>query len=1148
MTTTNRPNRDALNRAIDIFRDAMRPFIVRRLRTVQGGRVENVILGSLRERQSVRFEQNLRESGSVEDAIDFNDFPDLVQRNWREAFAVAFDGDRTVQNELWLIVYARNQAAHPGQQDVDPEYARSSLYHIASVLGRINAPDERRAVEEIREQLFTPQDVPGATIQEPSAPLQEDGQEDQRAHGSPEQDRTRREDDEPPAPRSRSSAGLTPWRDVAPPNQDVALGTFSQAEFMADLQAVHDGRAASTEYGNPVSFFDRTHVTPGIRALLLNTLRRLGGTGGDPVIQAKTGFGGGKTHSLIALYHLVTKADALLNPTPGSSERVGDDIRAIMDEAGWDPTASVDVKVAVLVGTFLATTDATETAGGDPLNTLWGVMAYQLGGQEAYDLIGEAARQGTAPGGAQLDALFERVGPCVILMDELVAYVRNAVGDARDAIYTFIQALTESVRRSQGAALVVTLPDSSQEAGGEAGEEALGRLEHLMGRVEAVWEPLETSEAFEVVRRRLFGGAIDEAERDRTCEAFSRMYGASRRDYPHEVREQRYLDLMKACYPVHPEIFERLNSDWSSIPRFQRTRGVLRMMASCISRLYLDNDPSPLIMPANLTLSDPALADEFVKLLGEQWRPVLEEADREGSRTDNIDRTSPQRFGAVGGAARRTARSIFLGSAPSGAVRGVEPRRIHLGVVQPGHGVSVYDEALARMSGSLYYLYEAGARRYFHVEENLNKVAADRDAALTGREVDERIVQDLHEAVGRRSDVIVCPERSEHVQDSDDVRLVVLPPGSPLPSRSQERDEAGEWALRILDDRGGAPRVRKNTLLFLAAKSDDLRTLRSSVRTYLAWDSIINGDRRIANLSGDRLSQARNSLRKAEQDARAALIRAYRWAMAPVQDDPQRAEYRTSVWLTDVDSGEIVAGAFRKCLEEEALVDDISPSALANVLDKYVWQNNAYGDHVDVDTLWSMMTGNVYMPRLRNVAVLARCIERGAPDGAFGIADGYNSNEDKYSGMRFREPVDSSWLPEKTRLLVNPTMAELVKEEEKKRQAQQDTTEGGEYDPGGETDVDDGGGDHPDDPQTPQVQRGPSRITASKTARGDLSLDDVAQLQEEIIRNLLEDGGDVTVEIIISASKPGGFSNNIARSIRENGVQLDLKLELDDEG
>ena len=327
-------------------------------------------------------------------------------------------------------------------------------------------------------------------------------------------------------------------------------------------------------------------------------MKRLSGNDGHPVIQTKTGFGGGKTHSLIALYHLVTSADALINPpTNGEHDKISEDIRDIMHEAGWDPDTGIQPKIAVLGGTYFSTTDSTVTENGDPLNTLWGIMAYQLGGQETYELVGQAARQGTAPGGAQLDRLFEHVGPCVILMDELVAYVRNA-GSAKDSIYTFLQALTESVRKSKQVALVVTLPETQVEAGDEAGVEALNRLDSLFGRIEAIWKPLEVHEAFEVVRRRLFESDIEDniaaqQKRDETCEAFARMYGRSRKDYPQGVSEQHYIERMKACYPIHPEIFDRLYHDWSTIPRFQRTRGVLRIMANCISHLYQARTRAP---------------------------------------------------------------------------------------------------------------------------------------------------------------------------------------------------------------------------------------------------------------------------------------------------------------------------------------------------------------------------------------------------------------------------------------------------------------------------------------------------------------------------------------------------------------------------
>ena len=1122
MQIANRPNRDALMQAIDIYRDAMRPFILRQLRRVQGATVEELIERGLGGRQTDEFYQRLAENSDIESAIDLNYFPRVVRDNWRGAFAQHFNDDPSVQNMLWLIKTARDQIAHPGTQDIDAEYTRARLYDITDLLGRINAPDEKQAVEAIRDNLF--------------ASAESEEQTDSMRLDEESQTLSTEIRDGQDTSQRRSSNNLTPWRDVIRPNNDVALGTFEVAEFAADLQQVHDGRADATEYGNPVSFFNQTYITPGIRTLLVNSLKRLAGNGGDPVIQTKTGFGGGKTHSLIALYHLVKSSDALINPPPNNEEhqRTSEEIKDIMQEAKWHPTPDKSSSVAVLDGTFLATTDLTvikET--GDPLNTLWGVMAYQLGGQEAYEIVGEAAREGTAPGGGQLDQFLEQVGPCVILMDELVAYVRNA-GEAQDNIYTFVQVLTQSVRRSNNATLVVTLPESVVEAGAEGGAEALSRLDSILGRIEAVWEPLEVHEAFEVVRRRLFGRIKDEAARDRVCETFSRMYANARRDYPEEVSEPRYLERMKACYPIHPEIFDRLYSDWSSIPRFQRTRAVLRMMANCINRLYLREDPSPLIMPANFTFSDPELSNEFLPLLDGEWRPVLTEVDSDGSRTDNIDR-NVQRFSNIGGAARRIARTVFLGSASSGAVRGIDARRIHLGVVLPGQGVSVYKEALGQMNGALYYLYSSDDRYYFHAEENLNKVATDRADTLSDREVEECIIAQLQEAARggrqRRAEILVCPENSDDVKDLDTVQLVILPPDKALPNRSRENDEAAAAAQDILQHRGDAPRIHRNGLLFLTARNDEIRTLRSSARTYLAWYSILNGERSIENLTGDRLSQASSSLRSADRQLSEALVRAYRWAMAPSQENPQRADYGLSVFQTNpTDTGDIVDSALGQLIEAEVLVDEISPSALVSMLQQYVWSSSNYSDHISVDNLWELMTRNVYLHRLRNRNVLLKCIAEGVSEGRFGYAETYN--DEKYEGMCFGESMpDPSFTDPGSGLLVAPEMAQLVIEEGPPI-----------IDPDPSPIV------VPDDPPVdplpdPTPPAGPKRIVVTKTIQNDISLDDINLLRDEIIRNLSADSGEVIVKITITANKPEGFSESTARAVRENSDQLGLDCE-----
>ena len=1128
MTTVSRPNREALDDALNIFRDAMRPFIVRHLRQVPGVTAEEAIKRSLQNRKVTHFEQNLESNGGdIAASIDVNDFPHLVQRNWRDTFAAPFDSANTVTAVLWLIAEGRNQAAHPGSSDLETEYVRTQLYHISDLLRRINLPAEAEAVSEIRNNLTaTDKEQPKA---QPSTetPTNREGAA---------------------APNRRAIGSLKPWREVIPPTRDVAEGAFQQAEFMADLQQVFDGRAETSIYGHPFNFFSQTYITPGLRALMVNTLRRLAGQGGDPVIQTKTGFGGGKTHSLIALLHLAQHYDALLNPPDNSEHQpIALEIKEIAAAAGAPSADVAAARVAVLDGSHLATSDPGKTESGDPLNTLWGVMAYQLGGQDAYNVISNAARQGTAPGGAQLDELLGHVGPCLILMDELVAYARNATDEQRDRIYTFMQALTQSARRSRTTALVVTLPEGSLATGGPTGDEALARLENILGRAEAVWEPLAVSEAFEVVRRRLFGPVADTAERDRTCEAFVNMYGNSRREYPSDVSEQRYLERMKACYPIHPEVFDRLYSDWSSIPRFQRTRGVLRMMSTCVSRLYRDQSASPLIMPGDLPLGDPQLASEFDQLLTGHWGPVFSEIDSDNGRTDLIDGTS-QRFQEVGGAARRVARAIFLGSATSGATRGIDRRRIHLAAVRPNEGVPRYNEALERMVGSLYYLYRADDRYYFHAEENLNKVAADRKEALDTRLVDQKIIAELKSAVGRRSDVIVCPNDSAAVPDTTDaVRLIVLHPSQSLNSRASEPDDASQAALQYLRQHGDAKRVNPNTLLFLSARKDEVRVLHDATRTWLAWQSINNGDddsnfQAILNLTGDRRRQVNSSLRAAETARRNALVRAYRWALAPYQPDPQQADaYTMQSWQTGTaaqdNPGDIINSALETFRKEEALLDSLNSDALMGMLQRYYW--DAHHDHILVKDLWYTLTRSVYLFRLPHRPVLDQSVIAGVAEGKFGYAEGYDGSE--YQGaLYFRQPMADVGMP-LTGWLLNPTMAEL--EQEKRSQDGHDQ----EVDNSGD------GSAPPDDPDNddgtskpPTYTTRPRRVVARKTVASDVAMYDFNQLRDEIIRNLRNDGGDVTVEVIIHANKTDGFSENATRAIRENSAQLEMDFTASD--
>ncbi|MDE0088638.1 MAG: hypothetical protein OXU23_23155 [Candidatus Poribacteria bacterium] len=1093
MNSSKSPNQDALYQALNIYRDAMRPFILRNLKTVRGLSPED------------RFQN--------EADIDIGDFPHLFRKYWNNAFERHFDPDRDVRSAVGIITESRNKTFHPGMEDLTWEYASSRLYDVADLLGQINAPEQKREVEAIRDKLLTSAVTP--------------------------------KDDKPKLPR-RKATDLTPWRDVIQPNNDVIEGTFRKSEFAADLQEVYEGNAKTEEYGETKIFFNQTYITPGLRDLLVNTLKRLAGKGGDPVVQLKTGFGGGKTHSLIALYHLITGANILRElPTDGEYARLRQEIDEIISEAEWDPNTSINANVSVLVGTYLSTTDSDETKQGDPLNTLWGRMAEQLGGQDAYDFIREAALKGISPGGKQLDDLFEYVGPSVILIDELVAYVRNVESDLQARLYTFLQTLTQSIKRSKNVVLVATLPEGKTQAGGQVGVTVLDELEEILKRVDAVSIPLEVDNAFEVVRRRLFGSVIDETERDQTCEAFRKLYQNSRSEYPDGVNDQQYLQRMKDCYPIHPEIFDRLFQDWSVIPGFQKTRGVLRIMATYISRLYREQDQSLLIMPANLPLEDPALADEFTRLLaqsGGNWDPVVNEVDSHGSRTDEID-TKSTVFVNVGGAARRIARTVFLGSATGGAFKGITTRQIHLGVVEPGQTVSTYNDALGRMTGNLYYLYNLDDRYYFHTQENLNKVAIDRAEQYNDEDIYSEIVSRLERAIGRDPSVQVCPTSPSLVKDSEDIQYVILPPQASLASREKDEDTAHPTALDILKYSGDDERQRifKNTLLFITAKRDDVRDLKNLVKNFLAWDSIMNGDvlhSPISNLEGTRLDQTNKNLESAEDSVSTTLFKAYRWGLVPTQNNPQKSDYDFSDVATKTDNPRIVTRIREQFIADDTVIKEIAPSVFAEKLQQYIWSNSAYKDHIEIDTLWELMAQNVYMPRLRDRSVLVKCISEGVPAGTFGFAHAYT--DDDYINFRFEENVGHLRIEKgTTAILITPELAKIIKEEQEKQKAIDPPKP--EPKPDKETEKkDDASGTTPDPPQP----KGPTQVVVTKTLQLELPFtDEIEVIQDEIVQTLQTDGGNVKIEVVVTAEKSEGFSENTARSVKLNSEHIDAEFK-----
>jgi predicted AAA+ superfamily ATPase len=830
---------------------------------------------------------------------------------------------------------------------------------------------------------------------------------------------------------SQATGNLKPWREVVTPHKDVASGRYQQAEFAADLWQVHVGEGTD-EYKNPVEFFRRTYLTESLRRLLVGAVHRISNGAGDPVIQLQTNFGGGKTHSMLALYHLFS----------GAAPRELAGVDGVMQEAGAKsiPTA----RRVVLVGNKISPGNPVTKPDGTVVRTLWGELAWQLGGKKAFASLAADDERATSPGDV-LRKLFNDYGPCLILIDEWVAYARqlhdqsDLPAGSFETQFSFAQALTESAKLARNCLLVISLPASDTtgsphtqaddvEVGGQRGREALDRLRNVVGRVETSWRPASAEEGFEIVRRRLFEPMADPGQfkdRDVVARAFADLYRTQNQEFPPECRDADYEKRIRAAYPIHPEIFDRLYNDWSTLVKFQRTRGVLRLMAAVIHSLWEKGDRNPLILPANVSIDDPRVQFELTRYLPDNWVPVIErDVDGPSSLPLRLDGEIPNlgKFAAC----RRVARAIYLGSAPTAtaAHRGIEDRRVKLGCVMPGESPAVFGDALRRLAGAATYLYQDPPHYWYSTQPTVTKLAEDRAEQLKRnpdkvvQELEKRLRADLRKT-GEFSRVHPLPQSGQDVADDLDARLVVLALDH---TYSREPGSAAEAAAKaILDSRGSAPRLYQNTLTFLAADKTRLQDLDEAARRYLAWDSIL-AEKETLDLSQHQVKQAETQKTAADGAVTARLPETYQWLLVPVQSSPQAAIEWQSVRLSGQDA--LAVRASKKLRSDELLVTGFAATRLRMELDRVpLWR----GDHVAIKQLVEDFGRYLYLPRLRESAVLLEAIREGLrlltwSQDSFGYADSYDEAAGRYRGLRCGEMVNIS-ADNMSGLLIRPDMA-----------------------------------------------------------------------------------------------------------------------------
>lgn len=930
---------------------------------------------------------------------------------------------------------------------------------------------------------------------------------------------------------------MKPWREVAYPHPDVLEGTFQQSEFAADITAVNTGKA-SPEYQDAVAFYERTFITEGMSLLLTQVAQRLAGRGGEPVVQLQTAFGGGKTHTMLAVYHLANRSCELsdLAGIPPLIERAG-----LMDV----PRAHV----AVLDGTAHAPGQAWRR-GKQPIKTLWGELAWQLGGDETFALVKESDATGTSPGKDVLRDLLERHSPCVILIDELVAYVRQfpegqmLSGGTYDSNLSFVQALTEAAKLVPAAIVLASLPESDVEAGSQRGIAALRALEKTFGRVQALWKPVATEEAFEIVRRRLFEAVRDDNGREAVCRAFADAYVAEGVKLPSETQERRYFDRLLQAYPIHPEVFDRLYEDWTTIDGFQRTRGVLKLMAKVIYRLWKDDNKDLMIMPGSLPLHDGSSRNELTYYLPAGWDAVIErDIDGERAETTELENKEP-RFGQLG-AARRVARTIFLGTAPAsvagkGGTRGIDRARAVLGCLQPGQASSVYFDVLNRLSDRLHYLNTSGdksqetTRFWFDTRANLRREMEDRKRRFDDRtEVRGKIAGALKRVVGSSTFFDGVHVFTPHTDVPDDtaLRLAVLPPDCWY-SREESRP-AVDAVLAFVRNNGPKPRYRGNRLLFLAADHASLSRLSDAARVALAWGSIVD-DVKEGRLNIDLLqkTQAEKELKAAEDVLPRAARECYKWLLCPVQQSPTNAAVDVETFTLNTSASSMGSELERVCKENELVIATWSPIHLRTKLQELYWKDGhtaASASAFFEDTLRYL-----YMPRFQSRDVLGQAIRAGASSrDFFGIA--YGQEGEKLEGFQFGA---GNVIFDDTLLLIEPSAA--VTYERAHQAPPPAATEtagpaaGGSATGGATPSVSTGSG-------TTAVQAKPRAFHATAVVPPATAKMRLVEIAEEIVAILASDpNATVRLSVEIAADFPEGASDSMKRAISENARSLGI--------
>jgi len=681
---------------------------------------------------------------------------------------------------------------------------------------------------------------------------------------------------------------IKPWIEVAALHSDVLSEEFSEDIFALDLGPLADGNPnVPAVYRDPEHFFRASFITTGLKSLLKDVLSRLGGGAGSRVLKLITPFGGGKSHTLASLFHAATKRDAL----------------SVVDEAKGLPTPP-KARVAVFDGQFFDAVKGKEMPGtGEYARTLWGWVAWCLGGKKGYELLREQDQARVAPGDDETLKLFGE-GPSLILLDEVLQYLISAGGikvektTLRDETLAFLQRLTVAVSNTKNTALVFSLQSSKRESLEYVN--LLQTVDHLASRKDQRREPVEGNEVMSVIQRRLLGKLPTPEDATPVATAYQETFTQMRKAYAQSPAETKQAeddglalrDRIRAAYPFHPALLDLMRERWAAIPDFQRTRGALRFLAACLRATHREGRSRSILGPGDVPMHDSEVRLAFFKEVGQQsdFQAVLEhDLIGANARARRIDDRRAKETPAEAGKrhAYRLAVAILMysfgGLRRDGAKDPLPPgitEQELLGVcVGPDLDSTTALACLKEMKEQCLYMHFDGVRYCFKKDPNVTLLVeqeADSVARDEGR-VRSKIKAMLEERLAGHHEAIVWPDKTAEIPHEGQRFLIAYMPlefgGKPA---AWQKSRAKEF----FETFGDKPRKFKNGLAIAVPAEDHIELLRRSVRYLLAIDQVRSKGKQL-NLTDEQKSQLKEREATERSSAEAAFLKLYQEVWFP---------------------------------------------------------------------------------------------------------------------------------------------------------------------------------------------------------------------------------------------------------------------------